>query len=242
MNVSIGTNGALLSPAKIISLAQAGLNEVSLSIHSHVATRHDELAASKNAFKNLLMAINGCLNNDLKVIINFPVSVHNIEFAPETLKFIGELGVHKIRILRLTPIGKASIPGNFMHVTDELWQDFSVRVQSINMHVTDCTIQGLCPNIAEEGICNIIPIKFIHVGPTGHIYPCCLLNNRRGMEIGHVSEIIDKDWSYSMRSLNTMVRRKYNLKKNPIPCIITKDSTYETRDVCPLYAKRICQI
>jgi molybdenum cofactor biosynthesis enzyme MoaA len=100
ISVSIGTNGTLLTSDKISSLAQAGLNKVRMTLHSHIANTHEKLAnGGKNTFTLLRKAIDECLINGLKVIINFPVSVRNIDSASETLAFIDGLGVNAIRIL-----------------------------------------------------------------------------------------------------------------------------------------------
>jgi len=167
------------------------------------------------------------------------VSVYNIDAAPETLTFLDGLGIHAIRILRLTPIGKASIRNGFVHVGDEQWQEFTTKIRSIRLRTPECTIQGLAPDSPKVGGCNVIPFQALNVSPSGHIYSCCLLNNRRGAELGHVSELIDGDWNCTMERLDLRARQRFDLKKNPTPCVASEETIGERRTICPLYAKKI---
>ncbi len=238
-HTSIGTNGTLLSLPKIKQLKEAGLNKVWVSIHSCNTNTHDSMAGKTGAFHSVLVAINHCIEMGLNINVNFPVSMMNIDDAEETLKFLDDLGVNRIKLLRLTPIGKASTQNGFHHIADKEWQELSERVKTINFRKTSFKMQGCLADTLSEGKCTIYPFKHLNLSPSGYIYPCCLLNNRKGMEIGHISELLSNDWQQMIDTFSDRIKRKYDLSINPIPCITMNEKGVEKRLACPLYHKKI---
>jgi MoaA/NifB/PqqE/SkfB family radical SAM enzyme len=239
LHTSIGTNGTLLSLSRIKQLKEAGLNKIWVSIHSCNANKHDMMAGKTGAFYTLLKAINRCIEMDVNINVNFPVSAINIEDAVETLKFLDDIGVNRIKLLRLTPIGKASTKNGFHHITDKKWLDLSEKIKNITFQKTNFKMQGCPPDIPEEGKCTIYPFKHLNLSPSGYIYPCCLLNNRKGMEIGHISELINGNWQQMIDVFSERIRQKYDLSINPIPCITIDETGIEKRLVCPIYFKKV---
>lgn len=230
---SIGTNGILLSSQKINQLKDAGLNEVWISIHSNNADIHDRLSGKPGSFYLTLNAIKECIKSGIKTNVNFPVSAYNIQDALSTLRFLDNLGVARIKLLHITPIGKASLKNNFNHISNVEWSNLAQNVQNLKFQNSDFKMQGCSPDFIMEGKCTIFPLKFINISPSGFIYPCCLFNNCPGMEIGHISELLNQDWAQAMQLFNERIMLKYHLSNKTIPC----DS--ENKDVCPLYSKKI---
>ncbi len=233
LRTSIGTNGTLLSSKKIKLLKDAGINEIWTSVHSNNAQTHDKLSGKISSFHSMLNSINECIIQGININVNFPISRYNIQDTLPTLKFLDDIGVNRIKSLRITPIGKAS--SNFEHIGDKEWLDLAKKISSIQFQKSDFKMQGCPPDKVNEGKCTVYPFKHLNLSPSGHIYPCCLLNNRKGMDIGHISELLNGDWEQTVQLFNERIKGKYNLLKNPIPCITEKD----TKKVCPLYSKNI---
>jgi MoaA/NifB/PqqE/SkfB family radical SAM enzyme len=233
---SIGTNGTLLTAQKIELLKDAGLNEIWVSIHSCNEKIHNELAGKKSAFKSLMNAIRECQKQEIKIDVNFPVSKYNVKDTLPTLKFLDDIGVNRIKLLRITPIGKASNDNDFEHINDKEWLDLAQQVSSIQFQKSDFKMQGCPPDSTSEGKCTVFPFKHLNLSPSGLVFPCCLLNNRKGMEIGHISELLNGDWEQTGKLFNERIKQKYDLKTNPIPCITEKG--FKNR-ICPIYSKKL---
>jgi len=234
LHTSIGTNGILLNHKKIELLKDAGLNEIWISIHSNNEDTHDKLSGKVGSFYSTLNAVNECIKQNINTCVNFPVSKYNIQDTLQTLKFLDDMGVNRIKLLRITPMGKAS-RNNFEHIGDDEWLYLMKSISSIQFQKADFKIQGCSPDSVGEGKCIIYPIKYLNLNQSGFIYPCCLLNNREGMEIGHISELLDGDWKQTVNLFNERIMEKYNLQENHIPCITEK----ENKKICPLYSKQI---
>ena len=137
--------------------------------------------------------------------------------------------MNKINLIRVTPIGKASSNG-FEHIGSEEWIDLVKKVSSIRFQKSDFRMQGCPTDSISEGECTIYPFKHLNLSPSGFVYPCSVLNNRKGMEIGHISELLNGDWEQTVSLFNERIKEKYNLLKTPVPCIAEK--------ICPLYSKK----
>ena len=226
---SIGTNGTLLNPQKIKLLKDAGISQIWISVHSNNTYTHDKLCGKIGAFHSMLNAINECIKQKVNIGVNFPVSRYNIQDTLQTLKFLDDLEVNKINLIRVTPIGKAS-SNSFEHIGSEEWIDLVKKVSSIRFQKSDFRMQGCPTDSISEGKCTIYPFKHLNLSPSGFVYPCSVLNNRKGMEIGHISELLNGDWEQTVSLFNERIKEKYNLLKNPVPCIVEK--------ICPLYSKK----
>jgi MoaA/NifB/PqqE/SkfB family radical SAM enzyme len=234
LRTSIATNAILLSSRKIELLKNTGLNEIWTSIHSNNVDVHDKLSGKIGSFHSTLNAINECIKQNINICVNFPVSKYNIQDALPTLKFLDDIGVNRIKLLRITPIGKASSDNHFEHIGDKEWFDLAEKISSIQFEQSDFKMQGCPPDSINEGKCTVYPFKYLNLSPSGFIYPCCLLNNRKGMEIGHISDLLNGNWGQIIRLFDKRIKEKYNLLENPIPCI-----TWKRIKICPLYSKKI---
>ncbi len=194
-----------MSSQKINLLKDAGLNEVWISIHSNNADIHDKLSGKVGSFFLTLNAIKECMQRGIKTNINFPVSAYNIHDALPTLRFLDNLGVDRIKLLHITPIEKASTKNNFNHLSNVEWLKLFQEVSHLKFQNADFKMQGCPTDYIIEGKCTIYPLKFINISPSGYIYPCCLFNNRAGMEIGHISELLNQDWVQALQLLNKRI-------------------------------------
>ncbi|MCX6578572.1 MAG: radical SAM protein [Candidatus Aminicenantes bacterium] len=239
LNTSIATNGTLLNKQMIVLLKEAKLGALWFSIHSVNKSLHDKLAGKRGAYKQMLNSITQSMKAGLIVNIYFPVSIFNINDCIETLKWLESLGIYRIKLLRLTPFGKAS-NNNFNHISDAKWWQLAQNIkEQIQFQKSDFKMQGCPPENNCEGRCTALPFKHMNISPSGYIYPCCLVNNVKGMEIGHVAELIEGDWEEMITLFNSRIMLKYNLKQNLIPCILSKGKSFEIKSICPLYSKKI---
>jgi len=106
--VRVITNGRMFAYKKFLrkSIA-AGLDEATISIHSHIPKVQDYLSDIEGSFEQTLNGIKNCINFNLDVKINIVVSKINLKTLKESLSFFNKLGIKRIGLLRIMPYGKA---------------------------------------------------------------------------------------------------------------------------------------
>jgi len=87
---------------------EAGLDEVTFSMHGHTARIHDYLTATPWSFEKWLRAILNIRKFFPHIILNIDIVVCkvNVDFLPEIVKFYMRLGVMEFDILQIIPFGR----------------------------------------------------------------------------------------------------------------------------------------
>jgi MoaA/NifB/PqqE/SkfB family radical SAM enzyme len=87
---------------------EAGLQEVTFSIHGHTPKLHDYLVATPWAFKKALKWIIFIKKNYPNIIINIDIVVNkvNVKFLPEIVRFFIKLWIYEFDILQIIPFGR----------------------------------------------------------------------------------------------------------------------------------------
>lgn len=230
--VSVGTNATLLNEEMVSRLVDSGLQEIWTTIHSANPETHDRLAGVRGAFEKTVKAIEFCMNSGIKTSVNFPVSKYNICDLSTTLSFLTRLGVDRIKILKITPMGRAG-GKSFEHLTDDEWSKVIGQVAEMDIADADIKIQGSKPYSIEEGKCYISPIRHLNINPLGKIYPCCLLNNTFRYEVGDISELISMDFNKAIDLFNRRIHASSALSDGILPCL----KLNKGKNVCPLYSR-----
>ncbi|MCF7861564.1 radical SAM protein [Candidatus Woesearchaeota archaeon] len=102
------TNGRMFADYNYIKEAyDAKLDEVNISIHSHIPEVHDGLTKVKNSFRQGINAVKNCINLKISTKVCIVVNKKNICELPKTLLFFKKLGIDRIGLLRVMPFGKA---------------------------------------------------------------------------------------------------------------------------------------
>lgn len=117
IDTSIVTNGTLISKDVMELLKYNGLNELWFSVHSNTETTHDSLVGKKGSLKRLRKAIILSIKTEIRTNVYYPISKKNINDVDVTLGWLDKIGINRVKILRITPIGKASIQNNFEHLS-----------------------------------------------------------------------------------------------------------------------------
>jgi MoaA/NifB/PqqE/SkfB family radical SAM enzyme len=107
------TNGRLFSYGDFLKRClDAGLSEITFSIHGPNAKVHDALVGTKGAFEEEMKGLRAALA-DGRPIVNIDVVVNrgNIKQLPEMLRMFIELGVGEFDLLQVVPFGRAFTDG-----------------------------------------------------------------------------------------------------------------------------------
>lgn len=120
--IQIITNGRMFASKKFSDkIVEAGLDEVTFSIHGHNAELHDSLTNVKGSF---IQAIKGLLylRKNTNLILNLDVCVNklNYRFILDILKFFVEkMAILEINFMNLVPFGNAWLNKDLLFYTYE---------------------------------------------------------------------------------------------------------------------------
>jgi MoaA/NifB/PqqE/SkfB family radical SAM enzyme len=107
------TNGRLFAYKDFLTRCiDAGLGEITFSIHGVNARIHDALVGSKGAFDQEMQGLQHALD-DGRVIINIDVCVNrgNVKTLPDLLEKFTNMGVYEYDLLHVIPFGRAYTEG-----------------------------------------------------------------------------------------------------------------------------------
>jgi|HubBroStandDraft_2_1064218.scaffolds.fasta_scaffold03836_3 MoaA/NifB/PqqE/SkfB family radical SAM enzyme len=107
------TNGRLFSYGTFLKAClDAGLNEITFSLHGPNAKVHDALVGTKGAFDQEMGGLRGALA-DGRPIVNVDVVVNrgNVKHLPAMLRMLIEMGVREFDLLQVVPFGRAFTDG-----------------------------------------------------------------------------------------------------------------------------------
>lgn len=107
------TNGRLFAYKEFLTRCiDAGLGEITFSIHGVNARIHDALVGSKGAFEQEIQGLQHALD-DGRVIINIDVCVNrgNVKTLPDLLEKFTNMGVYEYDLLHVIPFGRAYTEG-----------------------------------------------------------------------------------------------------------------------------------
>lgn len=107
------TNGRLFAYKEFLTRCiDAGLGEITFSIHGVNARIHDALVGTKGAFDQEIQGLQHALD-DGRVIINIDVCVNrgNVKTLPDLLEKFTNMGVYEYDLLHVIPFGRAYTEG-----------------------------------------------------------------------------------------------------------------------------------
>ena len=103
------TNGQMLARKDFFRAAvDAGLDEITFSLHGHTAELHDRLTQTRNGFENIVRAMLRAVR-DGRVVANVDVCINreNVEHLEAIVALCARLGVKEFDLLHIIPQGVA---------------------------------------------------------------------------------------------------------------------------------------
>jgi MoaA/NifB/PqqE/SkfB family radical SAM enzyme len=134
------TNGRMLSyPRFLAGVIQAGLDEVTVSMHGHTPSLHDELVGVAGAFDQASQGIRSALaSKSLVVNIDIVINAHNVDHLPDMLRTFVSWGVREFDLLHLIPFGGAWEVSN-----GDLFYDLAEHADPIRRALAFCRDEGV---------------------------------------------------------------------------------------------------
>lgn len=123
-NVELQTNAVLIDEKYADELAKAGLSSAFVSLLSHIAEHHDQLAGLEGAFPKCIRGIDAMLAVGIAVTLNPVVAFQTQALLPDYVRFVTERlpGVTTISLSAVQPHGRAGRDGR----EDQLLPDYAI--------------------------------------------------------------------------------------------------------------------
>ncbi len=115
----LNTNARKLKdPAYVQTLVNAGLDHVQITLESHIENIHDQMVASNGAWDDTVTGLKNVLSSSLYVMTNTTMLKLNSPFIPDTLEFLGKLGLKTVGLNALIYSGRGKTVGTGLSETE----------------------------------------------------------------------------------------------------------------------------
>ena len=107
-HAQIISNGRMLSAEEFVKeLKNAGLDEITLSLHSHKKEQFEEITQVEGSYLQAMRGLINALKYNFVVSVDIVINKINYKTLKDTLKFFIKLGVSEFDLLHLIPFGSA---------------------------------------------------------------------------------------------------------------------------------------
>lgn len=106
-DVIIFTKGTLIDYEKAKELRSIGIKEIQVSCDSHIPEIYEEIVGQQGAFSKFYEGIYNLMSVGITVKLKVVVTKKNIDSIPELIKYFTDLGIERIDIEVVVPVGRA---------------------------------------------------------------------------------------------------------------------------------------
>jgi len=163
------TSGVGLTAEKAVSLKQAGLYSVSVSIDSPFEEKHDEMRGVPGVFQKAAEGIQNALKAGLLVNMYIVLAPHNVHDLDEIWNLAKKTGVHELSFYEIVPTGRWMDRNNDV-LTKEQHFLFENFVEACGKDASGPRIFS-GPRVIHEFGC-MAGRYWLHITPEGNILPC----------------------------------------------------------------------
>jgi radical SAM protein with 4Fe4S-binding SPASM domain len=108
----LNTNARKLKdPVYVDTLVNAGLDHVQITLESHIGQIHDQMVSSEGAWVDTVAGLKNALTSRLYVMTNTTMLKLNSPYIPDTLEFLGNLGLKTVGLNALIYSGRGKTVG-----------------------------------------------------------------------------------------------------------------------------------
>lgn len=105
--VVVGTNGMMLTERRLLSLKEAGLLGLGISLDSLQAERHDAFRGYDGAWAKTMAAIDRCRRHEVDFQLHFSVTDDNAQELASMIEFAQDCGARALNVFFLVCVGRA---------------------------------------------------------------------------------------------------------------------------------------
>jgi MoaA/NifB/PqqE/SkfB family radical SAM enzyme len=207
--IAISTNGSASSDY-YDKLVEEGVNDFSISADSGDLKITDKLSGRIGMFNIVKNNIYN-LSKKTNVIIGTTVNAENLNKIPETLKFLGDLGVSDIKLATATQF-EGNIPLNILNmIPQELLDRMPVLKYRVENYKNNRLVRGLVEG-RDSHRCWWVQDDIV-LTPDGH-FPCIVYPREKGAAIGNIKSVAEMretrlNWAIDKDTFCDPICKKY---------------------------------
>jgi radical SAM protein with 4Fe4S-binding SPASM domain len=191
LSTHVHSNGTIIGPGEAIKLK--GFNaEITVSLFSADPKTHDAITRRSGSFIDTIRGLKCLIEAGADVSVYFVPIKHNFKGFNEVINLVEKIGCRKMRILSLSPTGKAlsryddlQLDENDVSYLNKMLQKFqSSPVKIAAGFCTRITFPGLT-TLKGHDSCYTAKNR-LHIDSHGNIYPCTAASGRVEFSAGNV--------------------------------------------------------
>jgi radical SAM protein with 4Fe4S-binding SPASM domain len=227
----LNTNARRLKDADFVNrLINAGLDHVQITLESHLENIHDEMVRSKGAWQETVAGLKNVLTTRLYVMTNTTMLKLNKPYIPETLEFLGDLGLKTVGLNALIYSGRGKTVGTGLSESElqpllEKAKEVTSKYGQRLIWYTPTQYCNFDPVQMELGVKGCTAALYnMCIEPDGCVLPCQSYYESLG-------KLLDDPWeSIWNHPLSVSIRSRSNLPAKCSGC----DFIHECGGGCPL--------
>ncbi len=107
-HVRVISNGRMLANEKLVlDLKEAGLDDIVLSLHSHIKADFEVISGAKGSYVQALRGLLNVRKHGIRCFINIVVNRVNYKKLSETVRFFISLGMKDVHLFQVQPFGSS---------------------------------------------------------------------------------------------------------------------------------------
>ncbi|NUR63320.1 MAG: cytosylglucuronate decarboxylase [Catenulispora sp.] len=212
--VSLITNGFSL-PLMARDLAQAGLNQVIVSIDAAYAAQHDEYRNTPGLFAKAFSGIEEALRHSISVRVNTVVGPHNYQDMPMLGRALKEAGVSHWELSALKLSSEITYPDreDVLRAGEEVFSGSGLvpmgkRWYGDTEEEQDRYFDQGIPPRPSGPLCHVTDDVMYLDAKAGYLFPCSLLPHRSTPAL-YGAQVRNEDGTYMLDSPKFEERRQF---------------------------------
>jgi radical SAM protein with 4Fe4S-binding SPASM domain len=141
LRMVLGSNGMLLSEARVKKYGQLGLEGVSISLDSVHQDKHDTFRGISGSFKRACNALEACKRHDMHSQVNFTVKKDNYLELEQITELARQKGASIVNFFFLVCVGRGK---NNIDLCSELYEESLVKIAELQERMKGIMIQSRC--------------------------------------------------------------------------------------------------
>ena len=175
MNVKLKTNAVMIGPEEAARVRKLGIEQVQISVYSHIAEVHDAITKLPGSFRRTMEAIQLLKENGVKVSITNVVMMHNTGHGKAVKQLADELGV----AFSIDPSITPKLNGDWSIVSlgispNELEQIYRMEEFVGNVGEFCSPVSTVDEDVLEGYGCSA-GHSLAYISPAGDVFPCVQL-------------------------------------------------------------------
>lgn len=163
-NIAMVTNGWFLTKDRVISLRNAGLTHIQLSLDGKDAKTHERMRGINGIYEKVLDALNFIDDAGISSAVAFSPTQFNIKQFPEVVELLQKFeNLREIKVQPLMPLGKAVEGKSELFASEEEYRELVAYIERFNAKKIRISFENKDTEIYKELIQSLIELSFIKV-------------------------------------------------------------------------------